>query len=227
MLGFVFGFDDGKASFSLIPYLANMLKFAILSLMVLFVYYRIQKYFAKRAGALTKIHLWKAGNFKFPFQKKKTQLSLWLIVPIIVSLLSLGQIFFAAVLSTEIIVKPAYRVGRKFRRLSEFEYAKINVSAPIVLILIALVLNPFPIFKDIVLITSMVSIFSMLPLPKLPGIEIFFGSRALYVFSIAFILIIAAILKLQSLPSFSILILALFIAIVIFIVFLWNFYKRR
>lgn len=223
VLGLVFGFDDGRSSFNLILYLANILKFIILSLILLFIYYRTQKFIAKKTGATTKINLWKLDNFKIPFTNKKRQFPLWIIIPILVSLFSEGQLFFAALITTGIVVKPAYRIGRKYSRLTEMEQARILVSGPIVMILIALLFNPF--FKEIALVSSMIAVFSMLPLPGLAGMEIFFGSRTLYLVSLVFILVIAFFSKILSSPV--ILALAILVAVIALIANLWFFYKKK
>jgi len=211
-------------------YLGNIIKFIIISLIILFIYYRTQKFVARKAGAIAEIDLWKQKRIILPlnpFRKKKTSLPLWLVVPLIVTLLSNGQIFFAAVFSIASTVKPAYRIGRKYPKLTEFEHAKIAVSSPLLLILLALILSSLPILKDVVLVSSMVAIFSMVPLPGLPGTEVFFGSKPLYIFSLVFILIIAVLLKLPYFTSVLALIIALIIAIAIVFFYLWNFYRKR
>ena len=224
-MGLVFGFDDGRPDFNLLYYLTNLLKFIIISFIILLIYYRIQKFFAHRLGATIKITLWQAKNLKIPFKKKKIQFPLWIIIPLLISFLSRGQIYFATVLSTELIANPAQRLGRKHIHLTLFEKAKVLVPAPIILILIALLLNPISFLKDIATVSLMISVFSMLPFPGLAGSEIFFGSKPIYIFSLVFILIIALLLNLLS--STTTLAIAIICGLVALITYLYRFYKKR
>lgn len=160
-----------------------------------------------------------------PFKRKRIQFPLWLIIPLIISFLSKGQIYFATVLSTDLITNPMHRLGRKYTRLTLFEKAKILVSAPIILILIALLFSPISFLKDIVTVSLMISIFSMFPFPGLAGSEIFFGSKPIYIFSIVFILAIALLLKILS-PTIT-LTIAVICGFTALFTYLYRFYKKR
>ena len=199
-----------------------------MSFIALFIYDKAQKFFANRAGAVTNFSLWKAPKIKFIFFKKKSfYIPLWLVIPIIISFLSKGQIFFAALTTTSIIVKPAYRLGRKYINLTEFEHAKIAVSGPITLILISLILNPidFQIINDFTLVTTMIAVFSLLPLPNLDGSTVFFSSKPLYIFNLVFALSIAILLK--FLTTTYALVLALLAAIFATSYYLYKYFTKK
>lgn len=214
ILGIVFGFDDKLPFFNILSFILNLVKFMILSFIALIIHKQVLNFFANKAGATVELTLWKIKRLWFtPNAKSKFSIPLGIIIPLLVSFLSLGQIFFAATTSTEIKVKPAYRIGRKYISLTEFEHAKIAASAPLIHILIALVLSPInhTLIQDFALINTMLAIFLMIPLPGLLGNTILFGSKPLFLFSAVFILIIAILLKTLS-PTLA-LILALLIAL--------------
>lgn len=158
--------------------------------------------------------------------RKKITLPYGAIYPLLITLLSVGQIFFSAVTITEISVKPAYRIGRKYIKLTEFEYAKIAVIAPLTHILIAIILSfsEIPILKDFALINTMMALSYMLPFAKLLGSTVLFGSLPLYIFSAVFIL--ASALFLNLLSGFYIILAAVILALVALITYLWQFYKK-
>ena len=223
ILGFIFGFDDGRPSFNISLYLMDIIKFIIISLAMLYLYTKIQEFFAKKNGAIAKLTLWNAKGFKIPFGKQRRTLPLWIIIPIIISLISKGQLYFAGILTTEITEIQKYRLGRKYKKLTEFERAKILVSAPLILSAISLV--SFPFIKDFSLVASMIAVFSMLPLPKLAGADIFFGSKPSYIISTTFILAVAIFIKLLS--PLAAMLIAMIIASVAVITYSYIFYKKR
>ncbi len=183
-----------------------------------------QSYYADRIGATTALTLWISK--RKTKQKKERSFPSGVIIPLLISFLSNGQLFFAATTSTTTTVKPAYRLGRKFTRLTEFEYAKVAVIAPLVHILIAVIFNfsNNTIIQNFAQVNTMMAISYMLPLPGLLGSTIFFSSKPLYVFSASFILASALLIKIIS--STYTIILATIIAILCLIMYFWQFYKK-
>lgn len=221
----MFGFNDNRPALNLNLYLANIIKFFILTLIALFIHNWVQKTYAHKVGASTELSIW-ASNRGLTFSKKKVYLPWGGIIPILVSIFSQGQLFFAAPTSTNIKVNPGYRIGREYIRLTEFEYAKIAAVAPLIHILLAIIFSfsQIPLLKDFVLVNTMMALSFMLPLPNLLGLQILFGSKPLYVFSTAFIL--TATLLLNILSSFYTILTAIILATFVFIAYLWQFYKK-
>lgn len=111
-------------------------------------------------------------------------------------------------------INPAYRIGRKYTQLTEYENAKLALISPLTAILLAIIFKTIlPNFPELTLINSMIAISYMIPLPKTNGSIIFFGSKILYTFSLIFILITALLLKFIN-PLLTILIAALFALII-------------
>lgn len=144
----------------------------------------------------------------------------------LVSLLSDGQIFFAAAFSTVLIVQPGLRLGKKYRRLTDYESAKIIIFGPLANILLALILSliNIPYLKDLIFVNSMIAIFSMMPLPGLAGSSVFFGSRPLYIFGYSFILVLAILLN--FITAYAALLIAVISSITAFVSYMY-FYELK
>ncbi len=224
-MGIVFGFSDNLIAFSLRYYLANLVKFFVLSFIALLIHNKVQKYYSSKVGASTELSFWSSQK-KILWFKKKITLPMGAVLPLLITLFSNGQIFFAAPTTTNVSVTPAYRLGRKFLKLTEFEYAKIAVIAPLTHILIAILFNfiDIPLLKDFALVNTMMALSYMLPLPNLLGNTVFFSSKPLYVFSAAFIL--ASALLLNLLTSFYTIIAAVILALTSLFTYFWQFYKK-
>ena len=196
-----------------------------MSFIALTIHRLVQSYYADKIGATTELSLWTLKR-RAKLRKKESSLPLGAIIPLLISILSSGELFFAATTSTIISVKPAYRLGRKFTKLTEFECAKAAVIVPLVHILIAIILNfsGIPVIKDFALVNTMMAISYMLPLPGLLGYTLFFSSKPLYVFSASFILASALLIKILS--GRYTLILAILIEIISLITYFWQFYKK-
>ncbi len=226
MLSIVFGFEDSTILFNLRVYLANLVKFFILSFIALLIHNWVQKFYADRVGAVTDFSLWSSITKIRLFGKQKIfKFPTGIVAPLLVTFISLGQVFFAAATTTETRVKPAYRIGRKFVKLTEYERAKIAVISPIAHILIAIILNllAIPVLDDFARVNTMIAISTMLPLPGLLGITVFFGSKPLYVISAVFILVSALLTNFLS--PFATIIVAVILALAAFFTYLYRFHK--
>lgn len=193
----------------------------------------MQKYFIKKYGATSTHELWTNKRFwfwrsaQFPvkfFGYKINAFPSGIILPILIAIFSTGQILFVASLSCITKIVPAYRIGKKYTQLTEYELSKVALSGPLANILFAIILSLISkdIFHSLILVNSFIAISYMVPLPGLAGSDIFFGSKNLYIFGLAFILISAILLN--YINAFSALIIAIIFAIVALAVF---FYYRE
>lgn len=180
----------------------------------------IQKLLAKKYGCNTIIDLWRLKRIKFR-KELKSKVPIGIILAVLVYILSRGQIFFAAITSLNITIKKAYRIGKKFTHLTNFESAKIAVVGPLINILLALLASPFniPLIKPFITINVAIAISYMLPFPGIDGGTIFFGSKPLYVASAIFIGVIALIMNFLS--GIATLIIATIFAIAALISYLY------
>jgi Zn-dependent protease len=116
---------------------------------------------------------------------------LGLVLSLLVTIFSNGQLFFLAVGQYNLLIERHSRFGRKFLEVTHFEEAKIALAGPmvnIVLMVIAALFNQKGIFDTFILVNAWLALFHMLPLPKLAGTKILFGSRVLYAFSFTFMI---------------------------------------
>lgn len=157
----------------------------------------VQKVLAKKYGCNANLDLWKIKRFTF---RKEMQypLPIGIVLSVLVYILSSGQIFFAAITSLNVVINKAYRIGKKFVHLTNFESAKIAVMGPLINILLALIASPFPYLDLFVAINIALALSYMLPLPGIDGGTIFFGSKPLYFTSVIFIVAIAMMMNFIS-----------------------------
>lgn len=210
VLALAIGFDDGSASFAWGYWLSN---FFIVLLLVAFSFTAQQlghKIAARMNGfdteytfwgiqslSLSPMHLMGRGKSKaFPrtlklFGKEFLihSFPLGIILCLIFTLLSNGQLFFLAVGQYNLLLKRSSRFGRKFLEVTNYEEAKIALAGPmvnIVLMVLAKLFNSYGTFDTFIFINGWLALFHMLPLPHLAGIKVYFGSRLLYVSSLVF-----------------------------------------
>ena len=171
-----------------------------------------QKRLAKVYGCKVILDLWKLKriitarkDIKIKLTKKLTitYIPIGIILSILTYILSSGQIIFAAITSIETKITKAYRIGKKYVNLTDIESAKIAVVGPLVNIFLALLASQIPsqIAKPLIIINLAMAVSYMLPLPGIAGGTVFFGSKPLYIASLAFIGVIAILMNFMSTAS--------------------------
>ena len=146
------------------------------------------------------------------------------LVTLFITLASVGKFSFVILNSFKLVPDGELRTGRRWTGVKEFEEAQVALSGPlslVVLLVIFKTLSPFSqVFEKGMFIASTIMIFNLLPLPKVDGSKIFFGSFPLYVtsliFSVAFVLLIFYLSIIQTI------ILALVIALAVGIAYLYK-----
>ncbi len=133
----------------------------------------------------------------------KKEIPAGIIFPLILTLFSWGIVKFGAILSYEaraLKKRAAKRFGPfSFSELTEWHNGLIGAAGMVVLFLLAIVsylINQEYLTK----LTIFYAFWNMIPLPKLDGLQIFFGSRVLYttLAVVALILAVGAILILHN-----------------------------
>jgi len=213
ILGFVFGFDDKKEIFNLSGWTANFILQIIQSALFITIFIAITKYFSDKKGVDTEFKIWRI---------KTTYLGhtiYGIALPILVTLISYGKMFFPAVLMPSFSHKKTKRLGKKYEIPTGMELARISSMAPLIFTIIAVLLNSIKdsLPQHTALIPLAIAISLMLPIPKLNGGYVFFGSPTLYMFCIAFI-ILSYILMIVLNPLFTIL-LALLLSFILMITY--------
>ncbi len=197
-----------------------------MSLIVLFIHFRTLKYVANLSGASIDFKLWKTRRFGFrPHMKSKWFFPTGAIIPLLITFISKGQLFFSATTTSELNIKPAYRIGRKYTKLTAFEHAKISSSPLFIHTILAIISKaiPLPIFQTFSLMNSIMAISYTLPLPGLLGATVLFESPPLYIFLSVFVFSVAIMLK--AVGSSAALILAFIFALSALFLFVWKKYS--
>lgn len=210
ILGLVFGFDDGNATFELSKWLRNYMTQVIFSLIFIVIMVLITKFYANKRGIDVSFSIWKN-------KIKKTTIASGIIFPLLISAASYGKIFFAAVLAPVYSYKKTKRFGEKFEMPSEKELAKISSISPLCLTVIGVLITTINGLEPLATIPLSIALSLMIPLPKLNGIYVYFGSRALYIFSISFVLI--SFFLVRALTGIETLMYALLLAVAIMVAY--------
>ncbi len=230
VLGFVFSFRNWGygETFILSVGIYNLILTSIAAAIVLLIYQTSHKLIAKRYGCKSTFRIWGIKRFWFYrrakiknlriFGKKYESLKLGVILPIFFSFVSNGIIKFCAIGSSEISEIKLQGLGKKFRKLTDFDTAVIHLVGPMALLFTALILTNNGQFENVSKIAYFVAIFSMIPLSQLDGSKIFFGSPFLYIFSLAFMILSIAVIQLAGL--LTALVFAGISAIIILILFM-------
>jgi len=231
VLGFIFSFREwGYGTINYSIGLTNLIRYFLLSLIVLLTYQSSHKIMAKKYGASSTFRLWdlkrywftknsKIENISF-FGKKFKTITMGTIFPILLAFISNGFFKFAAVGSSEVTSISSRRLGKRFNQISEYEIAQIHLVGPLTCLLLALILNNFEGFDKIVEISYMLAILAMVPFSGLDGGKIVFGSLGLYIFGTTLIVLSVILMSLVN-PILS-LIASVIVAVTLLILFLYR-----
>ncbi|MEK6856812.1 MAG: hypothetical protein AABX49_02235 [Nanoarchaeota archaeon] len=155
---------------------------------------------------------------------KVTTLPIGPIITLLLIFISAGKFIFLILNSYEHIHKKEFRIGRQWINLKEFEEAQIALAGPLsqifLLIVFKLLLPISVIFNKAMFMTSVIAIYHMLPLPKVDGSKIFFGSRTLYVTGL--VLTVSFVILIFHMSIIQTIILALLFSLVLGIIYLYK-----
>ncbi len=212
VLSLALGFDDGRDIFELSPWLANLLMVTLMVGFSFLLHQIAHKVVARMQGFDTEYALWGLQNLKpswrnimgkakkGPFPRKirlfgKEYLihsfPIGIVLSILVTVVSNGALFWLAVGQYNLLLRKSSRFGRKFVHVTDYEEAKIALAGPmshVLLLVIAKFFNAWGTFDTFIFINAALALFYMLPLSRLDGTKIYFGSRLLYVSSLVFII---------------------------------------
>ena len=197
----------------------SWLSFAGIGALIVLIHHFGQKISAFMLDCSTETELWAARRFLwFKGRKLKTPFPLWLFVPLILILLT--PIRWLAVTSFNIIPLPS-RIRFRWRELTEWHIALIATGGLFFNIIIAFIAKAFG-FGSFAIYNLEFVLFNLIPIGGLDGAKIFFGSRLLWIFMIAFSVIL--MLLIQSASMLFTIIASVFIGIFTLIVF-YYFYE--
>ena len=222
ILSFVFGFNDGRENFVFGYWLLNFLMvLAVVTISVL-VRELVRKFVAHRKGCRTEYNLWFVKQFSFrPSGGLKTGFPFFPIVAVFLAFISNGKAFFTAIETNTVEAVRKYRVGRKFTRLTEYDEAIILLSGILTSAFFVLFFSSLGKMVNVnlnifVIVNFWLALYALLPIPPLDGGKILFGSRSLYIFSVAFIV---ALFLMKDLNIILSLLFSFIIAFILLIIY--------
>src|SRR3989338_2257325 len=165
--------------------LALFPKFLFFALLIIGINILAKKIIAVSLDADREHETWKWSRYGLkPHQHFKTEIPLGIILSVILSLFSLGFVKFMSLLTYETRarkIRAAKRFGfYSFTEMTDWHNGLIGASGIVALLLLSLV--TYFISPDDVLwrFSAYYAFWNMLPISKLDGTQIFFGSKILY-----------------------------------------------
>lgn len=224
VLGFVFGFDDGRASFDPQLWFSNYMLMTLLSLISLSIMILGHKWAAGRYSIQTEYQTWGISRYGFkdyqylPKNKVMNRFPLGIILPIFIAIFSEGQVWLASVAMVLTSVNIAHRIGKKWTHDTDYEEARIMFAGVMATILVIILFGfafeqtGAELWKQLVFINIALLLSHMLPFPQLAGGRMLFTS--LYLFTFALVLTAVTSFLVLLIPAVSTLMIALILAII-------------
>ena len=195
-------FDDGRKVFVWRYWVSNFLITVIIVIILLLIFIQSTKYIAKKAGLKSTFGIWEIKRTGISRGAVvKTGLYVGMFIPIVVAFATQGKIPCGTAMQYEVEVdSAAKRWGRKFHYIEDKERARIAVAGPFTMMMLALLVKiiNFPFAEKVVLGALTLAVSTMLPLPKLNGLQAFMASRPMYTFYGVFIVITTVFMKVVS-----------------------------
>ncbi len=215
VMGFVAGFNDGRAVFQFDLWLANMLLCLIIVAVSVFFKEIIKRLYGISHGFRVEYKNWYYG----------------LIAGLILTVVSNGKIIFLAasgivmhMLSTHRLGK--YRYGLSYNVLGMSSMFGPVASASLAVIAKSLTFLPEPLIQKIIIINIALALSNMLPIPPLDGSNLFFTLRPAYFFIFGAMIGIAVLLLHPAVPLMTSIIGSIIIGALILVTYMVFIDKR-
>ncbi|MEM4755857.1 MAG: hypothetical protein QW594_01870 [Candidatus Woesearchaeota archaeon] len=210
VIAFIWGFDDGQPVFSLTHWLSNYLEVFLIVSISFFVHVSAQKLLGLWHGYRIEYHFWTTG----------------LLIGVIVALLTKGALPLLLPGGILFYHMSKQRIGEFRYGLNFFQCGIAATAGPVGNVLFAMFAKTMqwiffpqsPFLDQLYWFNLVFAMFMMLPLPNLPGIAMFFGSRLTYVL---FFGMIFSYVLLVALFGFYSLIFAVIFGFIIYGLFVW------
>jgi len=237
IVALAFGFDDKKPTFDAGYWLANLFRMLIIVTIAFLMKEFVRKLVAKTQGFDTEYGLWKIKRYRLKpvpavinFLGKSwivRSIPAGAILSVLVTLISKGKLFFVAIGSYDLIIRKSGRFGKKTFHITDYDEAKIAVVGPLVNVALMITFQFFNkngMFDSFVFINGMIAAFHMIPVSSLDGAKIFFGSKVMYMFTLAFVLGTVLLIKVLA-PVITLALAGIFALIFVSIYYYYRIYK--
>ncbi len=221
---FVFSFNEwGIEKFSAAVGAKNLLTAFLFCSIIYFIHSIAQKFMADYYEYNIEFTLIDMKK-KVLGSNKMISLPMGPIITILLIFISAGKFVFLILNSYGHVHKKEFRIGRQWINLKEFEESQIALAGPLsqifLLIIFKLLLPLSVVFNKAMFMTSVIAVYHMLPLPKVDGSKILFGSRTLYITGLVFI--VSFVILIFHMSIIQTIILALLFSIVLSILYLYK-----
>ncbi len=175
VIAFVWGLDDKQPTFVAAHWTANMVQVFIIVLLAFFVHISGQKLLGLWHGYRVEYYMWPTG----------------LLSSLILGIISLGKLTIMLPGGLQIHHLSKQRIGEFRYGINAFQSAIVAGAGPIANVLFAMFgktvqlilgIGSSPFIDHLYIFNLVFAVFMLLPLPNLPGMMMFWGSRLAYVF---------------------------------------------
>ncbi|MBN2457842.1 hypothetical protein JXB31_01790 [Candidatus Woesearchaeota archaeon] len=174
IISLAFAYDDKRETFNLLLWLSHYIYTVLIVTVTLFVHTAVQKLLALHQGFLAEYKAWPLG----------------LALTVIFSIVSNGSWFVLLFGGMSLVHVPILRIGKWRYGFNLWTQGLVAASGAIANLVVATIclaigvqMGIFPeFFTYVASVNFWVLIFSLLPLPNMDGIHLFFISRLVYVF---------------------------------------------
>jgi len=208
LIGFMYGFNDGRPKFETIPYFYNMLVSMGVAAITVLVFVSGQRFAGISAGYRVEFQMWWPG----------------MVVALIITFIARGWIWIPIAGGMLLHHMSGHRLGFFRYGLNMLDNGIIASCGPLACVVYATIvkqiavwtnLASLPIINKMYWFALVFAVVNMLPIPPLAGSKLMYNSRAPYVFIFAFILAYA-VMAYFNLFSW---ILALILAFVLWVLY--------
>ncbi len=189
IITFILGFQD----FTISAFISGFL----MAIILLFIFISAQKIVAYFLDCEINFKLWTFRRYWIRWQDKLDwDFPIFVVVPLLLSVLSNGILKWTALLGFEMKTTEK-RVSHRFYELKEFDLALVASSGVLAILIFSLFLKIFS-SSSFAAIASWFALLNLIPLGKLNGTKIFFGSKGLWVFLAVFAIMIVILINLAN-----------------------------
>jgi len=232
VLGFIFGYDDGSHVFALSNWLINFLSLCFIVFVSLFLRLLVMKLFALRYRTKVEFEIWNINRFWLSKSSKiKNSFVNWvrkdlikkfpigIAVGFYFTFLSFGKIFFTGVFSHNLTADENARIGRSWKKLTEYEESLIFIFGFLATLFLA-VIGKALMFDKLYMVNFWIFFFHYAPIPGLDGCKLFFARKSFYILFLIFAILFFILIKLGLIFG---IIASGFLGLVLFAMYWWRF----
>jgi len=227
VLGIIFGFNDGGSGFAFSNWISNFISTLILVCIVVLTFFVGIKLSSILFNYSVEFSVWRLRHYffstkaKFPMNFRffglrfnLNNLHFGTILSLFLTLISNGLFYFTSIFTFS--AKDQKKIGKDKVYLKDFTEMGISLISLFLVLFLIIVFKIIGIERGVI-VGSWFIIWSLIPFGPLIGAKIFFGSRTLYIGTVAFMILFLSIVS--AIPFILSLLIAVLFAFIILIVY--------